>query len=71
MTHNNITFCLKIPYFTINTVLHTHPLKFSNLAIVHTLDFWYMIKNKETIGSAAREFSSRFLQIADSPAFLA
>ena len=25
---------------------HTHPLKFSNLVIVHTLDFWYMIKNK-------------------------
>ena len=24
----------------------THPLKFSNLVIVHTLDFWYMIKNK-------------------------
>ena len=46
MTHNNITFCLKIPYFTINTVLHTHPLKFFNLIIVHTLDFWYMIKNK-------------------------
>ena len=31
MKHNNITFCLKIPYFTINAVLHTHPLKFSNL----------------------------------------
>ena len=38
--------CLKIPYFTINAVLHTHHLKFSNLVIVHTLDFWYMIKNK-------------------------
>ena len=25
---------------------HTHPLKFSNLVIVHTLDFRYMIKNK-------------------------
>ena len=25
---------------------HTHPLKFFNLVIVHTLDFWYMIKNK-------------------------
>ena len=47
MTHNNITFCLKIPYFTINTVLHTHPLKFSNLVIVHTLDFWYMIKTNK------------------------
>ena len=46
MKHNNITFCLKIPYFTINAVLHTHPLKFFNLVIVHTLDFWYMIKNK-------------------------
>ena len=31
MKHNNITFCLKISYFTINAVLHTHPLKFSIL----------------------------------------
>ena len=29
-----------------NTVKHTHPLKFSNLVIAHTLDFRYMIKNK-------------------------
>ena len=46
MKHNNITFCLKIPYFKINTVLHTHPLKFSILCIVHSIDFRYMIKNK-------------------------
>ena len=46
MNHNNITFCLKVPYFTTNAVLHTHPLKFFNLVIVHTLDFRYMIKNK-------------------------
>ena len=31
MKHNNITFCLKIHYFTINAVLLTHLLKFSNL----------------------------------------
>ena len=35
---------------------HTHPLKFFNLVIVHTLDFWYMIKNKEATDSAALEF---------------
>ena len=56
MKHNNITFCLKVPYFTTNAVLHTHPLKFFNLVIVHTLDFWYMIKNKEATDSAALEF---------------
>ena len=33
-----------------------HPLKFFNLVIVHTLDFWYMIKNKEATDSAALEF---------------
>ena len=44
--YNNIIFCLKISYFTTNAVLHTPPLKFFNLVIVHTLDFWYMIKNK-------------------------
>ena len=44
--YNNIIFCLKISYFTTNAVLHIHPLKFFNLVIVHTLDFWYMIKNK-------------------------
>ena len=33
-----------------------HLLKFSNLVIVHTLDFWYMIKNKEATDSAALEF---------------
>lgn len=27
-------------------VKHTHHLKFSNLVIVHTVDFRYMIKNK-------------------------
>ena len=27
----NITFCLKVPYFTTNTVLHTHHLNFSIL----------------------------------------
>ena len=32
------------------------PLKFLNLVIVHTLDFWYMIKNKEATDSAALEF---------------
>ena len=56
MKHNNITFCLKIPYFTINAVLHTPPLEFFNLVIVHTLDFWYMIKTKEATESAALEF---------------
>ena len=56
MKHNNITFCLKVPSFTTNAVLHTHPLKFFNLVIVHTLDFWYMIKNKEATDSAALEF---------------
>ena len=30
----------------ITTVKHTDHLKFSNLVIVHTLDFRYMIKNK-------------------------
>ena len=28
MKHNNITFCLKIPCFTTNAILHTHHLSF-------------------------------------------
>ena len=35
---------------------YIHPLTFFNLVIVHTLDFWYMIKNKEATDSAALEF---------------
>ena len=47
-----------------------HPLKFFNLVIVLTLDFWYMIKTKEATESAAVEFCSHFEQIADPPNFL-
>ena len=41
-------FCSGRQIFIINTnnVKHTDHLKFSNLVIVHTLDFRYMIKNK-------------------------
>ena len=38
--------CLSLQKLKNDNTQHTHPLKFSNLAIVHTLDFWYMIKNK-------------------------
>ena len=38
--------CLSLQKLKPNNTQHTHPLKFSNLVIVHTLDFWYMIKNK-------------------------
>ena len=37
-------------------MFNIHLLKFFNLVIVHTLDFWYMIKNKEATDSAALEF---------------
>ena len=30
----------------IDNIQHTHHLNFSILVIVHTLDFWYMRKNK-------------------------
>ena len=38
--------CLSLQKLKNDNTQHTHPLKFSNLVIVHTLDFWYMIKNK-------------------------
>ena len=38
--------CLSLPKLKNDNTQHTHPLKFFNLVIVHTLDFWYMIKNK-------------------------
>ena len=38
--------CLSLPKLKNDNTQHTHPLKFFNLIIVHTLDFWYMIKNK-------------------------
>ena len=38
--------CLSLPKLKNDNIQHTHPLKFFNLVIVHTLDFWYMIKNK-------------------------
>ena len=48
--------CLSLQKFKNDNTQHTHPLKFSNLVIVHTLDFWYMIKTKEATESAALEF---------------
>ena len=38
--------CLSLQKLKTDNTQHTHPLKFSNLVIVHTLDFRYMIKNK-------------------------
>ncbi len=38
--------CLSLQKLKNDNTQHTHPLKFFNLVIVHTLDFWYMIKNK-------------------------
>ena len=38
--------CLSLQKLKNDNTQHTRPLKFSNLVIVHTLDFWYMIKNK-------------------------
>ena len=43
--NNNI--CLPLHKLKTNNIQHTHLHKFSNLIIVHTLDFWYMIKTKE------------------------
>ena len=35
MKHNNISFCLKTPYFTTNAVLHTHHLNFQSCNCPH------------------------------------
>ena len=55
--------CLSLQKLKNDNTQHTHPLKFFNLVIVHTLDFWYMIKNKEATDSAALEFCHVFLRI--------
>ena len=49
--------------------LFMHKKKF-NFVSWPTVDFEYMIKNKEATDSAAVEFCSYFEQIADSPNFL-
>ena len=51
-----INFCLPLHKLKTNNIQHTHLHKFSNLIIVLTLDFWYMIKTKEATESAALEF---------------
>ena len=38
--------CLSLQKLKNDNTQHTHPLKFSNLVIVHTVVFQYMIKNK-------------------------
>ena len=43
--NNNI--CLPLHKLKTNNIQHTHLHKFFNLVIIHTLDFWYMIKTKE------------------------
>ena len=38
--------CQSLQKLKTDNTQHTHPLKFSNLVIVHSIDFRYMIKNK-------------------------